>query len=355
MATPSSLASRLEVLDSHFGRIYGAARWASLRRGLAEPTRHIGWVNPFRGGGEDSRPAPPEGWEVVRHSRTSMLVHAGEAQLPQPSRTHGLLDHYPLDGGSALAALALEPRRGERVLDLCAAPGGKTLFLASELAAGGVLVANEKVASRRARLRRVLESYLPGPVLRLSELAAATRLADAKLHVALADLDATDARALRALPLDFDKILVDAPCSMERHFLHGRADSPWTPKRIARDAKLQLNILKAALVALKRGGRLVYSTCSIAHEENDAVVDALIAKTAAPAARSPRRLRLDDPLRALPPFLTRHAERTDRGAILLPDRSGFGPLYVAVFVADLELPTDADHRTVPPPAEPAAA
>lgn len=336
------LAARVEALDTHFARVY-AGRWEALRRALAAPTRHIAWVNPFAPRHEEEAAHElakdaGEGWEVLRHEHCTMVMHrrAPASSLPSPSRLVGasLLGHYAVDGASALPALAVAPAPGDCVLDFCAAPGGKTLFLAGQLAVGGgVLVANEKASSRRSRLRHVLDSYLPGPVLHLRELPGARRLTETAhaLHIAIADLDATDQRALRALPFSFDKILVDAPCSSERHFVHGNTDQPWSTARIKRDAKLQLAILRCALIGLKPGGRLVYSTCSIADDENDDVVRNFLAKT---KKKLCRRIRVDDPFKSLPTLLLEGAERTQFGAILLPDRTGFGPLYWSVLTAE---------------------
>lgn len=349
----AQLAARVEALDAHFARVY-AGRWEALRRALAEPTRHIAWVNPFASRHHEEAAsalakAAGEGWEVLRHEHCTMVMHrrAQAGRLPSPSRPVGaaVLGHYAVDGASALPALAVAPAPGDCVLDFCAAPGGKTLFLAGQLAiGGGVLVANEKASSRRSRLRHVLDNYVPGPVLHLRELAGARRLAETAdaLHVAIADFDATDQRVLRTLPFSFDKILVDAPCSSERHFVHGNTDQPWSTARIKRNAKLQLAILRCAFVGLKPGGRLVYSTCSIADDENDDVVRNLLAKTKKSLRRS---IRVDDPFNSLPALLLEGAERTQFGAILLPDRTGFGPLYWSVLIADgdessseLELP-----------------
>ena len=129
--------------------------------------------------------------------------------------------------------------------------------------------------------------------------------------------------------LGFDRILVDAPCSSERHFLHDADGSMWSRARLKRDAELQGSILRNAVRLLAVGGRLVYATCSLAEEENDGVVKKLLAHK-----RHGSGLALVSPLTnlegsALAPLLS-GMTRTKCGALMLPDECSFGPLYWAV-------------------------
>ena len=83
----------------------------------------------------------------------------------------------------------------------------------------------------------------------------------------------------RCLCRAFDAVLVDAPCSSERHLLHDPQEmATWTPKRTKQNAKRQLDILLQAIFAARPGGRLLYSTCSISPVENDDVVEKLLKK-----------------------------------------------------------------------------
>ncbi|HEX4806312.1 MAG TPA: RsmB/NOP family class I SAM-dependent RNA methyltransferase, partial [Conexibacter sp.] len=154
---------------------------------------------------------------------------------------------------SAARLLDLEP--GMRVLDLCAAPGGKATHLAALTGTGGEVVAVERNPRRADALRATCE-----------------RLRAANVRVETADA---------ARPRDdgpFDAVLVDPPCS-GLGTLQGRPDLRWRarPEAIEELAELQLRILAAGADALKPGGALVYATCTISPRENEQVVRRLLA------------------------------------------------------------------------------
>ena len=161
-------------LDDHFSGVYGQ-RWPALRRALEAPPQQVCWHNPFvssdwEAGGLRVRHAPSNATFFVRElaqNQSSPSAAGTEWPAPMPVGLagrggHHLFSHYLMDGASPLPALALAPRPGERVLDLCAAPGGKSLVLASQLfAAGGKgtsasrLECNDKSQARASRLRQV--------------------------------------------------------------------------------------------------------------------------------------------------------------------------------------------------------
>ena len=159
------------------------------------------------------------------------------------------------DEASVLVAEALEVLPGQRVLDACAAPGGKAGDLACRVGDGGALVAAD-ARGERARL-----------------VAAALRRLGLKGHVLV-----QDARhpALRGL---FDAILVDAPCS-GLGAARRRPELLWRPERsqLARLARLQVAILEGVAALVRPGGRLVYSVCTFPRAETDAAVRAFLAK-----------------------------------------------------------------------------
>ena len=206
-----------------------------------------------------------------------------------------------MDPASVIVALALEAGPDEQILDMCAAPGGKSLILAENMR-GGNLISNEISESRRERLLRVFHEYIPK---------------DQRLFINVKGLDA-NLYGLR-MPDTFDRVLADVPCSGERHLLENQKEfSLWTEKRTKNLAIRQYSLLSAAWLAVKPGGRIVYSTCSISPEENDAVLTKLVKK------RKPKILR--------PAWLNEldFIEETEHGYRLMPDRCGFGPMYFSV-------------------------
>lgn len=162
-------------------------------------------------------------------------------------------EFYVQDESSLAAVDALAPRPGETIADLCAAPGGKTTYMAALMENRGRILAADP---SEKRLRRVVENCA-----RLGAQIVATVKADA-VEVA-AQFDAES----------FDGVLVDAPCS-NTGVLRRRADARWrvSEEAIGHHAARQLQILVAAARLVKRGGRIVYSTCSLEPEENTAVV-----------------------------------------------------------------------------------
>lgn len=164
---------------------------------------------------------------------------------------------YYIQEPSAMAPvcfLGAEP--GERVLDLCAAPGGKTTQIAGKMQGKGLLVSNE-IHPQRARI--------------LSE--NVERLGIRNCLV----LNETPERLAEVFPGYFDRILVDAPCSGEGMFRKNEnAEEEWSPENVKQCAQRQDGILDCAVAMLRPGGRLVYSTCTFAPQEDEGSVDRLI-------------------------------------------------------------------------------
>ena len=164
---------------------------------------------------------------------------------------------YYLQEPSAMApAGLLDVRPGMRVLDLCAAPGGKSTQLAAALAGRGLLVANEIHPKRAKILARNFE-----------RLAVANALVTNEHPQRLAD----------RFPGYFHRVLVDAPCSGEGMFRKEEAAvTDWSEETVAMCAARQGEILASAARMLCPGGRLVYSTCTFAPAENEAVISAFV-------------------------------------------------------------------------------
>ena len=164
---------------------------------------------------------------------------------------------YYLQEASAMApAGLLDVRPGMTVLDLCAAPGGKTTQLAAALMGEGLLVCNEINPKRAKILSRNVERLGVANALVLNE--HPQKLAE-------------------RFPQYFDRILVDAPCSGEGMFRKEEAAvTDWSEETVAMCANRQQEILRSAAAMLKPGGRLVYSTCTFAPAENEGAIVAFV-------------------------------------------------------------------------------
>lgn len=222
-----------------------------------------------------------------------------EGEIPRGSE--GLLAYYVMDAASLECAKALAVKPGDRVLDMCAAPGGKSLALISALRQDGELIANELSEKRRERLIKVIQNYVPR---------------DVRSRVWVQGKDAT-VFGLKAKE-SFDRILLDAPCSGEQHLLENPKEMElWTESRSKKLAIKQYSLLASAFEACKVGGRIVYSTCSISPLENDAVIEKLLKK-------KKNKVRV---LRA--PVDIPHS-LTEYGCSVLPDMHHSGPIYFSV-------------------------
>jgi len=164
---------------------------------------------------------------------------------------------YYLQEASAMSAVALlDPQPGERVLDLCAAPGGKTTQIAGRMLGRGFLLCNE-INPKRARIlaRNVERMGVP--------------------H-ALVTNEHPEKLAQR-LPGAFDRVLIDAPCSGEGMFRKEEAAvTDWSMETVQMCARRQAEILDSGAALVRPGGRLVYSTCTFAPEENEMTVAAFL-------------------------------------------------------------------------------
>jgi NOL1/NOP2/sun family putative RNA methylase len=190
--------------------------------------------------------------EAVPWCPDSYLVSVPETFQPGRDPYHAGGLYYVQDPSAAAASVLLDPQPGDSVLDLCAAPGGKATHIAARLQGQGLLVANEIRSGRAATLVENLE--------RIGARAAVVTSASADVLA-------------RHWVAAFDRVLVDAPCSGEGLFRKNMlARREWRPAVVEGCALRQRSILAAGADMVRPGGRLVYSTCTFAPEENEAVV-----------------------------------------------------------------------------------
>ena len=195
--------------------------------------------------------APFVGSEIPWQRNGFYYTADGETR-PGKHPLHEAGAYYIQEASAMLPASLCPPAPGERVLDLCAAPGGKATQLAAALCGEGLLVANEIHPTRAGILSQNME-----------------RMGVRNAVVT----NATPAELAKKFPVFFDKIVVDAPCSGEGMFRkEADAVTMWSPENVALCAERQGEILEEAAKMLRAGGYLTYSTCTFAPAENEGAV-----------------------------------------------------------------------------------
>ncbi len=294
------------VFNEYFTSVYGD-RWTGIHDALLKDDKKVARRNLFfrqeqaQASAEEGIGAPHE-----------FLPHCFEIN---ESFDLGLFDtpmlpYYRMDPASIIAAQSLAVQPGDAVLDMCAAPGGKSLVLLESLTAAqegecldlsGRFVANEMSAKRKFRMMSVFKRYLPKEVRSIVKIRG--------VDGSIIGLNKKQ---------DFDRILLDAPCSGERGVVHKKSElQTWKVKRTKSFGIRQYSLLSSAFMALKPGGRIVYSTCSISPHENDEVIRKLI-----------KRKKNEIDILELDPIGP--SEKTEFGQQFLPDRDGWGPIYYSV-------------------------
>jgi NOL1/NOP2/sun family putative RNA methylase len=201
-----------------------------------------------------------KGWKIKLPFPNYPEIMIIESQL-QPGELGRSIEHvlgyyYIQEIASMLPVLILNPKEGERVLDLCASPGSKTTQMAARMNNKGLLIANEVKFGR------------------IKILAANTERCGVMNMVMTRKDGIALCRRFKTENFLFDKILLDAPCSGEGTIRStSRTLETWNAKTIENLSKLQKSLLASCIEVLKQNGELVYSTCTHAPEENEGVVD----------------------------------------------------------------------------------
>ncbi|KAJ7320393.1 hypothetical protein JRQ81_019904 [Phrynocephalus forsythii] len=255
----------LEHFEKQYSKELGEA-WDSVRQVLTAPQcwQYGVLLNKFSFSSKVENDLHSRGYHLLFPETSSCFpqsfkcyISSTPGRFPaQRYRAGKLKEYYLLNVASLLAVLALEVKNGEKVLDMCAAPGGKTIATL-HCAWPGLLHSNEYDHVRFQWLRATLESFIPESLMNI---------------ITLSQLDGRQIGDLK--PEVFDKILVDAPCSNDRSWLFS-SDIQQATLRLAQRKALsvvQLQLLRSAIKALRPGGSLVYSTCTLSKAENSDVI-----------------------------------------------------------------------------------
>lgn len=359
-ASKSTKAVKPRTFDEYYSEIYGE-RWPTLRAAMTAAARKVALWNRFsqvpfeeatrglvrvdaRSLTQAFQPAERPTLEAAKNGEANTSREAEEEENDDVQYEGGIIDKPPIDAfgikayylmdyASTYIVEQLQVGAFDKVLDMCAAPGGKSIAIAQFLSPDGALLCNETRADRCARLRRNLQEHIP-------------------TNYVPWQVTQRDARTWYD-PAAYTRVLVDAPCSSERHLLQQSRGAPlslreWSEATTIELAELQRTLLLRAVETCAVSGRIVYSTCSISPLENDGVVAQVLRCTrfqvevvrtspsarpfapAATATASSSDAATADNAEALslPPVL---GEATAYGRLLLPDATdGWGPMYYCV-------------------------
>ena len=257
---PAVAADLPDWLWARLGDAYGDDERAALARAWLAPAPLDLRVNPLK---------------TTRDAARAALAASGIAAEPTPYSPLGLrllgrppLARHPLladgslevqDEGSQLVGFLVAPKRTDMVVDFCAGAGGKTLLLGALMRSHGRLYAFDIIGKRLANLKPRL---------------ARSGLSNVHPQLLTGERDAK----IKRLAGKIDRVLVDAPCT-GFGTLRRNPDLKWRQPEtaVAQLAEKQRRILAAAATLVKPGGRLVYATCSVLADENEAIVDAFLA------------------------------------------------------------------------------
>ncbi|CAG8598971.1 524_t:CDS:2 [Acaulospora morrowiae] len=329
----------LNSFSEFYSRQYGKERWKSLFEAMCKPAKHVAMVNNFASSEsierflnsitqasivtsdhnsiQDQSPKKEIHFEKIKF--VDIPCYSISERFSPPFKDEkGVMTYYLLDAASVMVVKALDVKPTDNILDLCAAPGGKSLAILQHLLLSskvrrtqdvndtgdgapdiGHLTSNELSPTRRRRLKQVITDYVPSSYQHKIKIAS--------------EFQSFSMSA-------YDKILVDAPCSSERHLLSDPTEfSKWKVSRTKNNAKKQYKMLLDAVKGLHIGGILVYATCSISKLENDEVVKRLLENSWVPLEEVGQN------------FHWEIGEKTEKGWIVLPDKcDGWGPLYFSV-------------------------
>ena len=192
---------------------------------------------------------------IVPHA----YLYDGEVYPLGKSLEHNLRVFYCMDPASMVVPYFLAPKKGERLLDYCAAPGGKTVVASLLMENEGAILSNDLSYSRSLETSHNVE-----------------RMGRGNVAVVSGDLSSLPPHVYEGY---FDRVLLDAPCSGSAMFRkEPKMMKDWTEEKVLRQAKIQAELLEVASKYVRKGGTIAYSTCSFSYEEDEAIVLSFLEK-----------------------------------------------------------------------------
>ncbi len=246
-----------EVFVAELVALYGAARAEAIITQLGKPSLQCYWFNKLLALDTDTH-VPPVASTAVPGLAGVWCTDPELGLSRTPGAESGEI--YIQNPSSFYAVKVLNPRPGEEVLDLAAAPGGKTIAMAVGMANQGRIAAVEPVKPRFHRLRANV----------------------ARCGVTIVDFYPRDGRGVgRVVPERFDKVLLDAPCSSQARmrWFDPTTFTHWSRQKVKEAQRKQKSLIRSAYAALKPGGLMVYCTCAFSVAENELVVDYLLKRS----------------------------------------------------------------------------
>ncbi|OWF45893.1 5-methylcytosine rRNA methyltransferase NSUN4-like [Mizuhopecten yessoensis] len=233
-------------------------------------------------------------------------------EFPAPnSNNAGKLDYFLMDGASILPVIALDLQPSDKVLDLCSAPGGKTLVMKQTNLPESIFC-NDISGSRLNRLQKVLRSYIPEDVT--DDIT----------------LKQQDGRQLKNP--QFNKVLVDVPCNTDRHVLLEEDNNLFKSGRTGERLQLpvvQRDLLVAGILSCIQGGSVVYSTCTLSAAQNDGIIQSALEYIWQETDVNVAVIDLNHMAKAFSKTF-RFWRNSRYGQLVLPTLScNFGPMYIA--------------------------
>ncbi|XP_050761023.1 tRNA (cytosine(34)-C(5))-methyltransferase, mitochondrial isoform X2 [Gymnogyps californianus] len=299
-----------QVVLDHFEKQYATElgdTWTSVRDVLTYPLcwQYAVLLNKFSQSAELENTLHVKGYRPAFQGPLPYLpaslkcyIRRTPGRFPAQKHQAGKLkEYYLLNAASLLPVLALEAKDGEDVLDLCAAPGGQ-------------FHCNEYDDLRSRWLKRTIESFIPDPLINL---------------ITVSKLDGRQIGDLK--PELYDKVLVDAPCSNDRSWLFSSDIQQATLRLIQRKelSSLQFQLLRSAIKALRPGGSLVYSTCTLSKAENSDVINLILN-----SCSNVMPVDISEMAKAVSQEFTFLSGTQQHELLVLPEKGrAWGPMYVA--------------------------